>query len=269
MLYQSIRHLVIMITILFSFAACGNEDVSENAARLRIKLTDAASPVIRELYIDIRQIEVYVTDTTDNNGEWIPLAFTGGEYNLLRLMNGKTVQLVDQYFPAGKRIEKIKLIPGSNNRFITVTSENIPLNIPPEIAEGIIIENVNAILVDHIITSVVIDVNAALTVRESNGNYFLHPVARAFPETFGGMLRGFVEPVEAVAFIAVVHDSDTLMTLPEADGMFMFTGLMPGPWEIHLRAHPEANYRDTAFTDTIVAGQVRDITPKPVQMRPK
>ncbi|MEN6588916.1 MAG: hypothetical protein ABFC30_04560, partial [Proteiniphilum sp.] len=126
-----------------------------------------------------------------------------------------------------------------------------------------------AILVDHIITSVVIDVNAALTVRESNGNYFLHPVARAFPETFGGMLRGFVEPVEAVAFIAVVHDSDTLMTLPEADGMFMFTGLMPGPWEIHLRAHPEANYRDTVFTDTIVAGQVRDITPKPVQMRPK
>jgi len=269
MLYQSIRYLAIIIAILLSFVACGKEDVSENAARLRIKLTDAASPVIRELYIDIRQIEVYVTDTTDNDGEWVQLEFTGGEYNLLQLMNGKTVQLVDQYFPAGNRIEKIKLIPGNNNRFITVTTDNIPLSIPPEMAEGIIIENVNAILTDHIITSVVIDVNAALTVRESNGNYFLHPAARAFPETFGGKLRGFVAPVEAAAFIAIVQDGDTLMTLPEADGMFMFTGLTPGPWEVHLRAHPEANYRDTVFTDTIVAGQVRDITPKPIKMWPK
>jgi len=106
MRYPSIRHLVIMIAILFSFAACKNEDVSENAARLQIKLTDAASPVIKELYIDIRQIEVYVTDTTGNEGEWVPLAFPGREYNLLQLMNGKTAQLVDQYFPAGKKIEK-------------------------------------------------------------------------------------------------------------------------------------------------------------------
>jgi len=222
-----------------------------------------------ELYIDIRQIEVYATDTTGNDGEWVPLSFTGGEYNILQLMNGKTVQLVDQYFPAGKKIEKIKLILGSNNHFITVTTENISLNIPPEIAEGIIIENVNAILADHVITSVIIDINAALTVRESDGKYFLNPVARAFPETFGGKLRGSVNPVDAVALIAVVHDGDTLLTLPEADGIFMFTGLMPGPWEIHLLAHPEGNYRDTVFTDTIKAGEIREITPKPIQMRLK
>jgi len=259
MLYQSIRHLVIMITILFSFAACGKEEVSENAARLRIKLTDAASPVISELYIDIRQIEVYATDTTGNDGEWVPLSFTGGEYNILQLMNGKTVQLVDQYFPAGKKIEKIKLILGNNNRFLTVTSENIPLNIPPEIAEGIIMENVNATLADHIITSIVMDINAALTVRESNGNYFLNPAARAFPETYGGKLRGFVEPVEAVAFIAVVHDGDTLLTLPEADGMFLFPGLEPALWNLTVFADTTTIYRDTVINDIeVLAGEVAD-----------
>jgi hypothetical protein len=103
------------------------------------------------------------------------------------------------------------------------------------------------------------DINAALTVRESNGNYFLNPAARAFPETYGGKLRGFVEPVEAVAFIAVVHDGDTLLTLPEADGMFLFPGLEPALWNLTVYADTTTNYRDTVINDIeVLAGEVTD-----------
>ena len=107
MAHPSVRYMVVVSTIMLSLVACGDEDISENAARLRIKLTDSASPVVKELNFDIKAIEVYATDTVTNEGEWVPLAFEGGKYNLLALRNGKTVDLVDQYFPAGKRIEQL------------------------------------------------------------------------------------------------------------------------------------------------------------------
>lgn len=269
MAHPLVRYVVVVATMILSLVACGDEDISENAARLRIKLTDAASPVIKELYFDVRAIEVFATDTVTNEGEWVPLAFEGGKYNMLTLMNGKSVDLVDQYFPSGKIIEKVKLIPGINSYFVPVGASNIPLNIPPEIAEGIVIDNVNLLLSSHIISSIVIDVNVTQSVRESNGNYFLHPVVRAFPETFGGKLRGYVAPVEVVSFIAIVQEKDTLITLPEADGMFMFTGLNPGPWEVYLLTSPEAGYRDTLFTETIEDGQLKEILPKPITLLPK
>lgn len=269
MWYHTIRYFAILAWVVLSFHACGKQDISENAARLRIQLTDASTPGIKELHFDISAIEVWVTDTASASGEWEPLDFKGGTYNLLSLMNGRTVQLVDQYFAAGKTVDQIKLVPGNNSHMMTVTAESIPLIIPPELADGIVIEHVNVTLSANIITSIVLDVNVALSVRESNGNFFLHPVARAFPETFGGKLRGYVTPVETVGVIAVVHEADTLITIPEADGMFMFTGLTPGDWEVHLLTHPEAGYRDTVLTETITTGQIREIVPKPIRLLPQ
>ena len=269
MLYKAVKYCMLVMLLSFSILSCGKEDASENATRLRVKLTDAASLVIKELYIDIQQIEVLVADTTGIEGEWEILQFTGGEYNLLKLMNGNSVQLVDQYFPAGGVLQKMKLILGNNNRLLTTTDSIVSLNIPSEMTDGIIIENVNADLLANIITSVVIDVNAAMSVRESNGTYFLQPSARAFPETFGGSLRGYVAPREADAFVAVVQDTDTFLTLPEGEGgMFLFSGLNPGSWEVHIIANPLSNFRDTIFTETIEQGKITEITPKPIRLKP-
>ena len=269
MLYKAFKYSLLILLLSSSFISCGKEDPSVNATRLRIKLTDAASLVIKELHIDIQRIEVVVADTTGSEGEWEPLQFTGGEYNLLTLMNGRSVQLVDQYFPAGGILRKIKMVLGNNNRILTTTGQMISLNLPSEMVEGIIIDNINAALPANIITSIVIDVNAALSVRESNGNYFLHPSARAFPETFGGSLRGYVSPVEADAIVVIIRERDTLLSLPEGDrGMFLFTGLNPGPWEVQVIANPLSNYSDTIFTDTVVQGKITEITPNPIRLKP-
>lgn len=269
MLYNAFKYLLLLLVCTCSFLSCGETDPSENATRLRIKLTDAASLVMKELYIDIQQIDILVTDSSAVEEEWESLQFTGGAYNLLKLMNGKSVQLVDQYFPAGKKLKAIRMVLGNNNRLLTTTDSIVVLNIPPLMADGIIIENVNADLQANIITSIVIDVNAALSVTEMNGNYFFYPVARAFPETFGGSLRGYVAPVEADAFVAIVQESDTLLTLPEGEGgMFLFTGLNPGVWEVHVKAHPLSNFRDTVFTDSIEQGKITEITPKPIRLKP-
>lgn len=258
-----------LITLLLFFS-CAKEDVSENAARLRIKLTDAAAPVLKEMFLDIETIEVLATDTAGNAGEWVSLSFTGGEYNLLKLMNGRTVQLTDQYFPAGGKIDKIRITLGNHNRIVTITDAVIPLQKSPAIAEHLIIHDVDAALTANNIISIVIDINAALSVREANGNYFLDPRARAYPETYGGSLRGYVVPPQASPVVLITCEGDSLLTLPEGtEGMFLFTGLHEGPWKIHLIANPSAGYRDTIFTDTVVRGKITEITPKPIRLRPQ
>ena len=251
------------------FFSCGKEDVSENAARLRIKLTDAAAPMLKEMYINIESIEVQATDSAGVEGDWVTLDYNGGEYNLLKLMNGKTVQLTDQYFPAGGKIDKIRLTLGNNNRMVTVTDKPIPLEKSPNVIEHLIIENVNAVLPAHFIVSIVIDINAALSVYELNGNYYLDPRARAFPETYGGSLRGYVAPIEASPVVLITREGDSLFSLPEgSEGMFLFSGLEEGAWKVHLFANPESGYRDTIFlSDTIRQGRVTEITPKPIRLQ--
>lgn len=256
----------LILIILLVITSCNKEDLSENAARLRIKLTDAASLVLKDLYVEINEIAVFATDSTNLEGEWISLKYSGGEYNLLKLMNGKTVQLVDQYFPSYKKIEKIRILFGNNNRLITVTNAIISLQLSPEIIDGVVIDDVKVDLATNVISSIIIDINAALSIQEVNGNWFMKPAARAFPETYGGSIKGYVAPMDANPYVAIIQDTDTFFTLPEEDGMFYFFGLNEGAWDIYLLSNPETNYRDTVFTDTIAEGQKLELTPKPIRL---
>lgn len=247
---RSIRYFfpaILLFLVLLS--SCDGNDPSVNAGRLRVKLTDATDISIRELYLDIRELAVYATDTTSMEGEWVTLEYSGGQYNLLQLLNEKSVQLVDQYFPAGKTIRRIRFVLGHENRFVTfIGEEPTPLQLPPEIIEGMVVDLKEPIpVMPHIIAGLVIDVNAAFSVWESNGNYFLRPSVRAFPEAYGASLRGAIAPPRAAAFVAIMQYPDTLFTVPEADGKFGFPGLQKGEWEVFIKAAEGSLYVDTAF----------------------
>lgn len=256
----------LFIVLFIVFIGCDKGDSLDNAARLRVKLTDAASLVIKELYIDISEISLFVTKGDDANGEWITLEYSGGEYNLVKLMNGKSVQLVDQYFPSDVRIEKMKIMFGNNNRIITNTDKPVELQKAAEITDGMEF-NVGIVeLMPNVILYLMIDINAALSVTESNGNYFLNPSARVFQENLGGSISGYVAPIEANPSIAIVKDEEVYFTIPEPDGMFKFIGLDEGVWEIHIMPHPESLFKDTVFVDSLAAGQNKELTPKPIRL---
>lgn len=257
---------VIMVLIII-LIGCDKGDSFDNSARLRVKLTDAASLVIKEMHLDIREISLFITDSINNNGEWNVLEFSGGEYNLLKLMNGKSVQLIDQYFPSDVKIEKMRIQFGNNNRIITNKDSLVILQKAPEIAEGLEIALGDIELMPYVITYIMVDINAALSVTESNGNWFLNPAARAFQEDWGGSISGFVAPIEANPSIAIVKEETVLFTIPEPDGMFKFIGLEEGVWEIHIMAHPESIFKDTIFTDTLAVGEKKELTPKPIRLQ--
>ena len=257
----------LLLVFFIILIGCDKGDSFDNAARLRVKLTDAASLVIKEMHIDISEISLYATDSLNANGEWIALEYSGGEYNLLKLMNGKSIQLLDQYFPSNVKIEKMRILFGNNNRIITNTDSLVHLQKVSEIADGLEIELSEIELMPNVITYLMIDINAALSVTESNGNWFLNPAARAFEENWGGSISGFVAPIEANPNIAIVKEETVLFTIPEPDGMFKFIGLEEGVWQIHIMAHPESMFMDTIFTDTLAAGEKKELTPRPIRLQ--
>lgn len=268
MLNKWVRYFFLALLPILLIYGCEEDDPSVNAGRLRVKLTDATDITIKELYFHIQEISVFVTDTTNSEGEWRTLEFNGGEYNLLKLFNGKSVQIVDQFFPAGKAIQKIRLVPGHNNRFLTnIDKEPSPLQLPGEIVNGVEIELPEPIiLMPNIISSLVIDVNAAQSIRNLNGNNFFYPTIRAFPESYGSKLQGQVSPAEFTAAIAVILEPDTLWTVVEPDGSFSFSGLEKGEWEVYLFAHPASLYTDTAFTWNVDTTGLVSITPRPIKL---
>lgn len=248
------------LLLMISFVGCSKDDPSVNATRLRIKLTDAPVLLVSEFNVDIQKIEISTTDNTNSDEQWTTLDFKGGIYNVLPLSNGKSKQIVDQYFPSGV-LRKMKITFGNNSKIKTTDGEKILIP-DPEIKDGIVVD-VHDNLYANYITSIMIDINAALSFYESNGNYFFKPVLRVFPETFGGSLKGYALPVEAEPVVKIVQDKDTLFTIPEkSDGMFQFKGLKEGKWEILVFPASNTGYRDTLFTDSVFTGKTRELKSK-------
>lgn len=254
---------------------CSKVDESENAARLRIKLTDSpmlmlndTSLAIREINVQIQSIEVAVTDSTDNEiGEWKKLDFEGGVYNMKTLTNGKNVQLVDQYFPANKTIRRIRILLGTNNKIVAAASQGEKeLIIPQEYKDGIVfdvIENLYA----NLISSLVIDMRAFVT--EANGNYFLDPNVRIFSEVSTGSIKGYYAPLESQAIVSVLNTPDTFFTIPEPDGMFLFPGLREGKWQIGIFPNPRSGFKDTIFVDSVFTNKATVLKQNPIRLHEK
>ena len=246
-----------------TWVACTN-DPSLNATRLQIKLTDApmntgdAEIVITEFNVDIQKIEVSATDSLGANGDWVTLDFNGGVYNILPLTIGKSKQIADQYFPAGI-LRRLRVHYGNNSSISIRNGDPQKLILEPGYEDGVEYD-VNTTLYPHYISSIMIDINAALSLYEQNGNYFFRPEARAFAEVFGGSLKGFAGPAEANPVVIITNEKQTLFSIPEFnDGMFKFIGLEEGEWEIYVYSRSGTEYVDTVFTDSIYSGKTTDL----------
>ncbi len=248
---QKIFSFVFLFMLLLS--SCGKNDPSLNATRLRINLTDAAAIRISEFNLEISSIEALQADSIAGQATWKALEYSSGVYNILTLTNGKYKQLVDQYFPIG-HLKKLKIVFG-NNSSLKINGNLHNLIIPEEFLDGVVVD-VNADLYPNYISSVMVDINAALSIREINGNYFFYPNLRAFPETFGGSVKGNALPLEANPYVIIVHDTDTLISIPEVStGAFLFKGLKEGIWKIGIIPDPATGYKDSLITDTVYSGK--------------
>src|ERR1700704_3335322 len=120
--------VVCSIGAILFFGSCSKNDKnsSTTSSRLQVVLTDGPDPSVKEVWVNIQQIEILMGDTSK------PLILNGshpGMYNLLDFSDGKDTLLADATIPPGT-ISQIRLILGDNNYIVTNDDTKIPMKTP-------------------------------------------------------------------------------------------------------------------------------------------
>lgn len=281
---------IVLASIMLFLISCENENstVADGKAKLQFKLTDAPSLLYDEVNIDIQGLVVGVYSDFNDDGtlddddddfdeiyddkfddfdddldddddfKWVKFDVSdAGLYNLLDYRNGETVLLAGGEVPAGK-ITQVRLLLGPNSN-VVIDGVTYPLTTPSAKQSGLKF-NLHETLVSDMMYSFTIDFDAARSVvRTGNGKYILKPVIRTFADAFGGTIRGVVLPAEAFPYVQLVKGTDTLISLPETDGKFLFPGLAGGAYNLTIFSDT-LGYKDTLFLNVpVVQGEITNL----------
>lgn len=190
------------IATIFIFS-CQKNSGTADQPRLQLRLTDNPPIGIKEVWVDIQQVEIIVGDSLH------PIALTGvhaGVYNLLDLTGGKDTLLADALIPAGT-ISQIRLILGDNNYIVTPTGEKIALKTPSAQQSGLKVQlhqEVSGGMLYRLVLD--FDVARSLVFAGNSGNVILKPVLRILSFVpSGGNISGVVAP-DSVLTTALLHE---------------------------------------------------------------
>jgi hypothetical protein len=230
------------IAALFIFS-CQKSSVNSNSdqPRLQLRLTDNPIVGVKEVWVDIKQVEIIVGDSSS------PVILSGvhaGVYNLLELTGGKDTLLADALIPSGT-ISQIRLILGDNNYIITPAGEKISLKTPSAQQSGLKVQlhqEVSGGLLYQLTLD--FDVARSIVFAGNSGNVILKPVLRVISFVpSGGNLSGVVAPDSVLTSVIAIQGLDTIASA--------FTNTSNGAY--YLKDIPAGNYSlsfipvDTAY----------------------
>lgn len=151
----------------FTFYACKKDN---DSTHLRIHMTDAPLAV-EEVNVDLQSVQVKFRSDTSN---WETLQTTAGIYDLLDFQNGLDT-MIAQGTVRTDVLKEIRLVLGTQN---TIKVDNVvyPLTIPSGAESGLKIKLDKQLTA--VADSLVIDFDAALSVKEETDGYKLRPVIK-------------------------------------------------------------------------------------------
>jgi Domain of unknown function (DUF4382) len=147
---------------------------SEDQPTLEVRLTDNPTG-LKEVNVDIQQVRIKFSDDSLSNDGWVDMATNARIYNLLGLQNGVDTLLASGSFPQNI-IREIRFVLGPNNTVKDSLGVVHPLTIPSGSESGLKIK-VNRNLAANLQT-LVIDFDAALSIKKEPGGYKLRPVLK-------------------------------------------------------------------------------------------
>lgn len=214
---------IVAIASLIMFSCQKNSgNSSSDQPRLQLTLTDNPPVGIKEVWVDIQQVEIIVGDSSH------PVALTGvhaGVYNLLDLTGGKDTLLADALIPAGT-ISQIRLILGDNNYIITPTGEKISLKTPSAQQSGLKVQ-LHQEVTGGMLYRLALDFDVARSIvfAGNSDNVILKPVLRVLSFVpSGGNISGIVAPDSVLTSVIAVQGLDTItstFTNPLTGAYFM------------------------------------------------
>jgi len=161
------KRLLGCLLFLAAASACKKDSSSST---LHVRLTDAPT-ALDEVNVDL--VQVNVKFASDSAG-WVSLQTKPGIYNLLGLQNGVDTLIAQGTFPSNE-VKEIRLVLGSRNS-VVADGKSFPLTIPSGSESGLKIK-VNKHLAATLET-LLIDFDAALSIKLESGGYKLRPVLR-------------------------------------------------------------------------------------------
>jgi hypothetical protein len=199
---------VTALALLILWSSCSKNDKNANTtgkAQLQVRLTDSPFPDAKEVWVDIQQVQVIMSDTSN------PIVLDPGLYNLLDFTNGKDTLLADAMIPPGT-ISQIRLILGDNNYIITNENVKIALKTPSGQESGLKVQ-VHQDVTGGILYRLILDFDAGKSIVKAgnSGNYLLKPVLRILSLVpSGGDIKGVVEPDSVRTVVFAIQGLDTI-----------------------------------------------------------
>ena len=222
-----------VVLAMFFFSSCTkNQKSTSGTASLQIRLTDGPDPNVSEVWVDIQQVEIIMSDTSH------PLVLNGthtGMYNLLDFADGKDTLLSDATIPAGT-ISQIRLILGDNNYIITKDGQKINLKTPSGQQSGLKVQ-VHQEVSGGILYRLTLDFDAGRSIVQAgnSGKYLLKPVLRIISLVpSGGNIEGVVVPYSFSTTIFAIQGVDTIASTFDdlANGRYLFRDLPAGSYSL-------------------------------------
>lgn len=221
--------MMIVMGAVLSMYSCKKDKDDNNTnggtAKLTMRLTDAPANY-DHVYIDIQEVVV----TVEGSAAVSVVPVRPGIYDLLDFSNGVDTLLMEATVPAGA-VSQIRLVLGNNNS-VVIDGETYPMSTPSAQESGLKL-NLKETLVAGGAYTFWIDFDAGKSiVQTGNGGYKLKPVIRAYSAQTNGRIKGYIQPLNALATVYAVYGTDTLSAIPDANGFFMFSGLAEGSYTI-------------------------------------
>ncbi len=248
---------VLFLFSLVAFYSCSKNpgsSGSSNNAQLQVRLTDGPYAYAKEVWVDVQQIEIIMSDTSN------PIILNGahpGMYNLLDFTNGKDTVLADATIPPGN-ISQIRLILGENNYIISTTGEKIALKTPSAQQSGLKVQ-VHQTVTGGILYRLILDFDAGRSIVQAgnSGNYILKPVLRILSLVpSGGDIRGVVVPDSIRTLVLTIQGSDTVSTVftDTTNGNYLIKDIPAGNYSL-VYIPSDTTYKTATTTAAITLGQ--------------
>ena len=246
------------MAICFFLACSKNQKSDSTMASLQVRLTDGPDPSVKEVWVDIQQIEIIMSDTSH------PILLNGthpGLYNLLAFSDGKDTILADATIPAGS-ISQIRLILGDNNYIITKSGEKIALKTPSAQESGLKVQ-VHKEVTGGILYRLTLDFDAGKSIVKAgnSGKYLLKPVLRIFSLVpSGGDIQGVVVPDSFSTTIFAIQGLDTVASAftDTTNGKYLFKDLPAGGYSLSF-IPADTTFMPASLTTTVTLGQITNV----------
>ncbi|MDB5277893.1 MAG: hypothetical protein JWR61_2848 [Ferruginibacter sp.] len=245
---------VLFITSVLIFSCNKNSNNSSDQPRLQLTLSDNPPVGIKEVWVDIKQVEIIVGDSAR------PVILDGvhaGVYNLLELTGGKDTLLADALIPAGT-ISQIRLILGDNNYIVSPAGDKIMLKTPSAQQSGLKVQ-LHQDVTGGVLYRLALDFDVARSIvfAGNSSNVILKPVLRVLSFVpSGGNISGAVLPDSVVTSVIAIRGTDTIasaFTNP-SNGGYLLKDVPAGNYTLSFMP-TDTTYKTVQKNALVVLGQ--------------